>query len=90
MTTKQELDKDGTDGQMDMPEQMGKPMTPQPYTKDCRQLRKAESRRSFPQGRAQQLVTQYQIVSQENIHISNIKGIEQVIVTILYLYAYMH
>ena len=80
MTTKQELDKDGTDGQMDMPEQMGKPMTPQPYTKDCRQLRKAESRRSFPQGRAQQLVTQYQIVSQgrgwwgvgDGTHISNI------------------
>jgi hypothetical protein len=44
-------------------------MRPQPYTENCRPLRKAESRRnSLPQERARQLLIQYQMVSPEHTH----------------------
>ena len=54
------------------------PMRLQPYTKNYRPLRDAESgRNSLPQGRAHQLVIQYQMVSLENRHTHNIIQAEQ-------------
>lgn len=56
----------------------GAPMRPQPYTKNKRQLRNAESGgHSVPQGRAHQLVSQHQNVSPENIHTSNIYSLSR-------------
>lgn len=44
--------------------------SPQYYTKSYRQLWSAESERNIhPQGRAYQLVIQYQMISPENVHI---------------------
>ena len=45
---------------------------PQPYTKNCSQLRNAESGRSLPQRRVNQLVMQYQMVSPESTYMSDI------------------
>jgi hypothetical protein len=57
-----------------------KPRRPTPYTKDYRQLRKAESRRGgFPQERTHQLVVQCQMVHLENIPASNIIWIHHAI-----------
>jgi hypothetical protein len=45
-----------------------------PHTKNYRQLRNAESRRNrLPQGKEQQLVIQYQVVSPENMYINNMR-----------------
>jgi hypothetical protein len=67
------------------------PMGPQHYIKNYRYLRRAGSREAvFHREEYINWFVQCHVISQENIHISNIKGIEQVIVTILYLYAYMH
>lgn len=51
----------------------GKPMRPESYTKNCRQLMNAENRRNgLSQGWAYELVNQHQIICPENIHRSDI------------------
>ena len=66
----------------------GNPMRPQPYT---RNYRDAESGRNHPpQGRAHQLVIQYQMVSPENIHQGNLTLSEKVALTYLGIYMYIH
>jgi hypothetical protein len=49
----------------------------QSCTKNYRKLKNIESK-SFPQGRAHQLVSQYQMVRPKNVHTSNIIWTEQV------------
>lgn len=67
-----------------------KPMGLQPYTKNCRQLRKAESGRDgLPEGRACQLVVLCQLVSPDNTHTSHIMWGEQVIIKKTYVYIHM-
>jgi hypothetical protein len=66
---------------------------PQPYTKNNKQFRNAESRRNnLPQGRSYQLIVQYQIVSPENnIHTSNIQTKEAIFRNIhVYTHTYTH
>lgn len=55
----------------------------QPFTKNCRQLRNAKSGRKslFSQGRAHQMITQYQVLSPENTHTNSVIQTEQVAFT---------
>lgn len=59
-----------------------KPMWPQPYTKNCSQLRNAKSGPGSPPppGRTHELVVQYRVVSPENTHPGNNTQTERVIV----------
>lgn len=50
----------------------------QPYTKDYSSLGNAESGRNRPQGRAHQLVSQYQTVTPEDMHTSDTIQTEQI------------
>jgi hypothetical protein len=61
------LDKDDTNEQANMGEEES--MRPQPYTKKCRQLRKAGSETG---GRAYELMVHCQMVNSENTHMGNI------------------
>lgn len=55
-------------------------MRTQPYTRNYRKQRDAESKRnSLLQGKAQQLIIQYPVGSPENVHTRNIVRTEQVI-----------
>jgi hypothetical protein len=63
---------------------------PQPCSKNCRQLRSAESgMNSLPQGRACQLVIQYQIGTPEKVHTNNIMQNKQVGLIYLRIYIYI-
>lgn len=57
----------------------GKPGRAQPCIKNYTQLRNARRRNKSSLGKSTQLVTQYQMVSPENIHTRNIIQTEQVI-----------
>jgi hypothetical protein len=85
---KQELSKDNNG-----PAKVGgeKTTRPQPYTKSYRQLRDAEHRRdSLSQGRTHPLLIQYQMVSPENKHTSNIIQTEEFIFRNIYMYLHIH
>lgn len=76
---------------MDTLNWLGKSPRPQCLTKDCRQLREAESRRvDLSKGRAHQLVFQHQMASHENTYTSNIVWTEEVIFGDIYVYTYIH
>ena len=67
----------------------GKPTRPQSYTKNEKQLRDSESvSNSILQ--AYQLVAQFQTLSHEYVHTSNIIQTEQVTFRNTYAYTYMH
>ena len=68
-----------------------KPVWPQPYTKTHSQLRNAESGRdSLPQERTHGLVVQYQTVSPESTHRSNITQSRLYLGIFIYTPTYMH
>lgn len=70
-----------------MPNKWENPTWPQPYTE---RNRKAGSRRGgLPQGRTHQLVVQGQVVSPEDIHISNI-WTQQVLFRNVYACTHVH
>lgn len=65
----------------------GKPRKLQLYTENVRHLRKAGRRRNkLFQGRAYCLVIQYQLISPENIHASNITKTEQLLFQNIFIF----
>lgn len=70
---------------------MGKSHKASSDAKNYRQVKKAERwRNSLPQGKTHLLVTPYQMVSPENIHISNIVQIVQVALGNIHICIYMY
>lgn len=67
----------------------GKPVRPQPWTENYRQLRKVESRRNgLPEGGAHPSVIQYQMVGSKNMYIHVTYGQSRLHIYIYYIYIY--